>query len=65
MRHSIITFNDKMQAGYRYVLSIPADPGFNSQFRPDLTPQQMLELGVFLASIALTPDIFKFTSILP
>ncbi|AHY49239.1 hypothetical protein BJS_07052 [Bradyrhizobium japonicum SEMIA 5079] len=35
-----------MQRGYRYVLSAPAGRDFEPQFRPDLTPKQMLELGV-------------------
>jgi hypothetical protein len=36
-----------MQSGYRYELSAPAGRGFDPQFRLDLTPKQMLELGVF------------------
>ncbi len=42
-----ITVNDKMQQGYSYILSNPAGKGFHSDFRPDLTPQEMLSLGVF------------------
>ncbi len=42
-----ITVNDKMQQGYFYVLSNPVGKGFHSDFRPDLTPQEMLVLGVF------------------
>ncbi len=42
-----VIVNDKMQKGYRYVLSAPAGHGFDPEFRPDLTPKQMLELGVF------------------
>ncbi|OQB08638.1 MAG: hypothetical protein BWY21_01178 [Parcubacteria group bacterium ADurb.Bin216] len=42
-----ITVNDKMQQGYFYVLSNPVGKGFHSDFRPDLTPQEMLALGVF------------------
>jgi hypothetical protein len=43
----IVIVNDKMQQGCRYELSAPAGRGFDPQFRPDLTPKQMLELGVF------------------
>ena len=47
MRARWIDVNDRMQQGYRYVLSAPAGRGFNPEFRPELTPKQMLELGVF------------------
>jgi hypothetical protein len=43
----IITVNDKMQQGYRYELSAPVGEEFDPEFKPELTPQQMLELGVF------------------
>ena len=43
----VVIVNDKMQQSYRYELSAPAGRDFDSQFRPDLTPKQMLELGVF------------------
>ena len=46
MRRRIVIVSDKMQRGYRYVLSA-AGRDFDPQFRPDLTPKQMLELGVF------------------
>lgn len=36
-----------MQRGYVYALSEPAGRNFHPQFRPQLTPAQMLELGVF------------------
>jgi hypothetical protein len=45
--HRVVIVNDKMQQGYRYELSAPAGRDFDRQFRPDLTPKQMLELGVF------------------
>ena len=38
MRRRIVTVNDKMQQGYRYVLSAPAGRDFDSEFWPDLTP---------------------------
>jgi hypothetical protein len=42
-----VTVNDKMQRGYRYVLSAPAGRNFDTEFRPELTPAEMLRLGVF------------------
>lgn len=45
MKHIIV--NDKMQKGYRYSLSAPVGRSFDSEFRPELTPKEMLEMGVF------------------
>ena len=42
-----IVVNDKMQRGYRYTLSSPTGRGFDSRFQPELTPKEMLRLGVF------------------
>ncbi len=42
-----IRVNDKMQKGYTYVLSEPVGGNFHSEFKPELTPKQMLEMGVF------------------
>jgi len=42
-----IVVNDRMQRGYRYTLSAPAGRNFDPEFRPELTPKQMLALGVF------------------
>ena len=47
MRKRIVTVNDKMQNGYRYVLSVAPGRGFDPAFKPQLTPAQMLKLGVF------------------
>ena len=46
-RSKVVTVNDKMQRGYRYVLSEPVGRNFDPDFRPDLTPKEMLALGVF------------------
>jgi len=43
----IIIVNDKMQRNYRYRLVEPVGRNFSPDFRPDLTPKQILELGVF------------------
>ena len=42
-----VTVNDKMQRGYRYLLTEPEGRNFDPEFRPELTPKQMLALGVF------------------
>jgi hypothetical protein len=47
MRKRTVTVNDKMQKGYRYVLTAGMGRGFDPEFKPDLTPAQMLMLGVF------------------
>ena len=47
MRKRTITVNDTMQKGYRYVLSAGVGRGFDPQFKPQLTPAEMLRLGVF------------------
>jgi hypothetical protein len=47
MRESTVVVNDKMQKGYRYVLSARPGRDFAPGFEPELTPKQMLRLGVF------------------
>lgn len=42
-----VRVNDRMQKGYRYALSEPEGQNFDPRFEPQLTPRQMLELGVF------------------
>lgn len=42
-----ILVNDKMQKGYKYTLTEPAGKNFDQRFKPDLTPKEMLALGVF------------------
>lgn len=42
-----VIVNDKMQAGYEYERVEKPGQHFDPDFRPELTPQEMLELGVF------------------
>jgi hypothetical protein len=46
-RRKIIIVNDKMQHGYRYALSERPGRNVDPNFRPELTPKEMLELSVF------------------
>jgi hypothetical protein len=47
MPQRIVVVNDLMQQNYQYLLSEPMGENFHADFQPELTPQQMLELGVF------------------
>lgn len=47
MGKDIVLVNNKMQTGYRYERTSPMGKNFDSRFKPDLTPKEMLELGVF------------------
>lgn len=42
-----ISVSDKMQKKYIYRLTEPTGKNFDSRFKPDLTPKEMLALGVF------------------
>lgn len=42
-----IKVNDKMQTGYEYDLIELPGKNFDPEFKPNLTPKEMLELGVF------------------
>jgi len=42
-----VVVNDTMQQDYRYLRAAPMGKGFDPSFEPELTPAQMLELGVF------------------
>ena len=47
MKTRTVDVCDKMQRGYRYNLVAPVGRGFDPQFKPDLTPNEMLRLGIF------------------
>lgn len=42
-----VVVNDLMQHGYSYDLTEPAGKHFHPDFKPELTPKQMLGMGVF------------------
>lgn len=47
MNERMIHVDDQMQTGYCYRLTEPSAKNFHPDFQPDLTPKEMLELGVF------------------
>jgi hypothetical protein len=47
VRPTTVIVNDRMQRNFRYVLTEPEGGNFDPEFTPDLTPKEMLELGVF------------------
>ena len=47
VKQRTVVVNDRMQQGYRYVLVAPVGRNFDPDFRPELTPPEMLRLGVF------------------
>lgn len=42
-----VTVNDLMQKNYYYYLTEPIGKNFDSEFKPELTPKEMLKLGIF------------------
>ncbi|MBI2439564.1 MAG: hypothetical protein HYV45_03110 [Candidatus Moranbacteria bacterium] len=47
MKKKIVVVHDMMQKEYVYTLSEPVGRNFHPDFKPDLTPKEMLALGVF------------------
>ena len=47
MKLVTVKVKDKMQKGYTYQLTARTGRDFAPEFKPDLTPKQMLSLGVF------------------
>jgi len=43
----VIEVNDKLQKNYRYIRNNLEGKNFDKTFKPELTPNQMLKLGVF------------------
>ena len=47
MKPKQVNVNDLMQTGFVYLLAEPAGRNFHHDFHPELTPKEMLKLGVF------------------
>ncbi|MGI8526973.1 MAG: hypothetical protein ACR2K5_12500 [Pseudolabrys sp.] len=47
MRKRRVTVHDRMQKNYRYTRTAGIGRSFNPDFKPQLTPKQMLALGIF------------------
>jgi hypothetical protein len=47
MKTRKVTVKDRMQKDYVYYLTEPVGKNFHPEFSPELTPKQMLEMGVF------------------
>ena len=46
-RRQIVIVNDRMQSDYRYERIASPGRNYHPDFCPELTPKEMLELGVF------------------
>jgi len=47
MKPKMVIVNDKMQKNFVYDLTEPIGKNFDPRFKPELTPKQMMALGVF------------------
>jgi hypothetical protein len=47
MKRRFVYVNNKMQKGYKYELVEPIGKNFAFDFKPELTPKEMLKLGIF------------------
>ncbi|HEX6267926.1 MAG TPA: hypothetical protein VFZ81_13650 [Burkholderiales bacterium] len=47
MKPRRVVVNDRMQQGYVYLRTEPAGERFHTDFRPQLTPAELLKVGVF------------------
>lgn len=47
MKKRRVVVKDLMQSNYVYFLTEPMGKNYHADFKPELTPKQMLELGVF------------------
>jgi hypothetical protein len=54
-RNRRVVVNDRIQKGFCYELSAPVGRNFDPEFKPELTPQQMLALDVFCGKLREFP----------
>lgn len=54
-----IVVRDKMQKGYSYTRTAPIGKQFHPEFKPQVTPKEMLELGIF-GGLYMTDCINEF-----
>lgn len=47
MMKKTVIVDDKMQRNYRYEITEPEGKNFDREFKPELTPMEMLEMGIF------------------
>jgi len=47
MKPKLVIVNDKMQKNYRYLLVEPEGRNFHPEFKPQLTPKDLLKMGIF------------------
>ena len=47
MSNQTVVVNDRMQQDYSYRRTEPPGENFHAEFKPQLTPKRMLEMGVF------------------
>jgi hypothetical protein len=47
MQKKQVVVNDLMQQGYTYYLTEPVGENYHPEFMPELTPAELLEMGVF------------------
>jgi hypothetical protein len=47
MREKRVVVRDLMQKDYEYVLSEPEGKNFHPEFKPELTPKELLKMGIF------------------
>ncbi len=47
MKKKLVIVDDKMQRNYEYYLTEPIGKNFHPDFKPELSPPEMLALGVF------------------
>lgn len=48
--NKVVVVNDLMQKNYKYELVEPTGKNFDPEFKPELTPKEMLKLGVLAAN---------------